>query len=162
MANRTAPTIDGSPPFVSLLVRYIDARDDKRSFSIDIDPAALDADIEAAIVALQVGTNASIYEVQVQQQYAGAALVANATDAVFASADDSLLITYRNPTDKTSRRVEVRAPFGDLIEGGEVVDTANQIYIDIRDAFNGILPLAYDPVSTRFTENREKNSSTPA
>lgn len=162
MATRTAPTIDGSPPFISLLIRFIDARDDRRSMSIDIDPAATNADIEAAVAAVQVASNASVYDVQVQQQYSGAILVSNATDAPFTSADDVLLITYRNATDKTSRRAEVRAPLGQLVEGGEVVDVDDPIYTAVRDAFNTILPLPYDPVSTRFTERRNKNSSTPA
>lgn len=162
MATRTAPTIDGSPPFVTLLIRMIDARNDKRSFNIDIDPSATNTDIDAAVNALQTATNASIYEVKVQAAYSGAALVTNATNAVFTSADDLINITFRNAGDKTTRRAEIRAPLGQLVDGGEVVNTDDAIYIAVRDAFNTILPLAYDPVSARFTERSNKNSAVPA
>ena len=160
--TRTAPTVDGTPPYKSVSFRFIDSTGDKRSFSVKVPNAVTDVDIEAAVVALQAATNASIHEVTVTQQYAGAALASNALSDVHQSVYDNVVILYKDDSVPISQNGFIPAPLDALTDSDDNVDTGNATYIAARDAINTILAAGYTAISTRYTERREKNDSQPA
>lgn len=161
--TRTAPTVDGSPSRRDVTFRVIDNRGDKRSFTVITNTTdGTPANIETMAAALAAASRASLYSVDVKDRYLGAPVASNAEDDVFTSADDVIRIFASNDTGTSTRAAEIRAPLGTLVLGGEVVDTSNGLYTAVRAAFLGMIASTFSAISVRFTERREKNSSTPA
>lgn len=160
--TRTAPTVNGTPTYVNVSVKFVDSRGDKRSVSFRSDPAILPATVEALVVALQAATNASIYAVGVTEVYGSNALASNGADAVFESLFDNIAINFKDTSIGKQQTTYIPAPLGVLVGEGDVVDTANALYTAVRDAYDASLDTGYAPVTARFTERREKNDSVPA
>jgi len=168
--TRTAPTVDiAAVSFFRVVMRLIDSRGDKRSvsFRFDVNPPGTPsgADIEDLVAALQAATNASVYSVKLEYIWAGADVAANAVEAVVESVYDNIVINYKDVAANKQQSLFIPAPLGDIILDGDVVDTADAIYTDVRDAYLALLnagPDAYVASTTRFTERRDKNDTTPA
>lgn len=160
--TRSAPTVDGSPTFIQVGVRLVDSRGDLRTVSLRVAAGTLPASIEAMVAALQVATNASVYEVQVTERYATNPLASNADNSVFESVYDNIAINFKNQSTGAQQTAFIPAPIGGLVLDGDEVATVIPAYSDFRDAVDAILDTAYEPVTARFTERREKNDSVPA
>lgn len=160
--TRTAPEIDGSPTFKRISIRLVDANGDFRSDSIDVPNAASNSQIEAAIVAYQALSNASIYEVDVVQVYESVGLVVNAVDASRESADDTIRVLYKSDI-HTSQGLYFRAPLNALmLENTERVDLENALLTTAIVAFGLMLnsgTVAWVAAKARFTEHREMNQA---
>lgn len=161
MPVRTAPTVTGSPTSIAVSVRMIDASGDERSVRLIVPPTATDIEIESYVARLQAASNASVWEVQIQNLYTGAKLASNATNAVSASVFNNIVLLLKLNT-LTSQNAYVPAPISALVPSGDKVDITNQTYIDWRDDTLTMLGGNYSAQSVRFTERREKNDATPA
>ncbi len=162
MASRTAPIVNGTPTYLSIVFRLVDHRGDLRAISLRVPVGTLDADIENVALFLQAATNASLYEIQVKQVYSGERAAANADDAVFESLYDNIAINFKDVPADSQQTAYIPAPLGGLILDGDVVDTTAVAYINYRGAVDTVLAGDYVPVTARFTERREKNDATPA
>lgn len=157
---RTAPTVNGAP--VTKIVSYsvIDVYKDVRTESFLVDGAATPAQIEALIAAVAAGCTGSLFEVKVQEVYAGARQVGNATGLGRQSADDKLFVTVREPSLKATKRLYVPAPAAELFQANsEIVDTTDQLFIDITNALTPLLG-TYTFSTVSFTERSESNTPT--
>lgn len=159
---RTVPTIDGSGQRKEISVRYIDSDGKRRSDSWEVDQAATDAQIEAAIAAAAALSNASIWRVDVSQVYQGAMSAANALNVVNDSVMDNLVLLFKNAVTNDGRDFFVPAPVETvMVSGTEIVNNQAPLYTAFRDALDAMLN-NYSPVTVRFSERRRKNPSTSA
>jgi len=161
--TRTAPTVDaGTDTYVRISFGLIDSRGDKRSISIRVESIAALAEVESLTAAIQAATNASVYRVGLNYVYEGEALGSNAVEAVVESVYDNVAINFKDVAGNRQQTVYIPAPLGDIILDGDIVDTVDTIYTDVRDAYDTVLAGDYTPITARFTERRDKNDSVPA
>jgi hypothetical protein len=161
--TRSAPTIDGSPDFLLVQFRWMDYVGDKYAMSLTCSgTTATPAEIEALAVAFQAASNATLYEVNVTQQYSSIPLKSNALEEVWNDAEDVVVIHYKNPTTRADAYANFPAPLDDIfIEGTEQVDTADALFTAILAAVSAVLPTGFNPATVRFSKHREINQAEP-
>lgn len=106
--TRTAPEVDGAPNQVVVSIRLIDASGDKWSEPFFFAAAPTDLQIESLVASYAATSQASVYEVDVSQQYAGAALASNAESNIRYGVESGVNLLFRDniATEKTvSHRV---------------------------------------------------------
>lgn len=156
---RTVPTVDGSGQRKSISVRWIDANNQKRADTLQLDQLATNAQIEAIIAALAAASNGNIYEVLVTEVYADVANSGDATEAPRESIRDNIVMLFKNATTADGRDYFIPAPLDTLFLGGtNTVDVTDPLVLAVRDAIDAAVT-GYEPVSVRFTERRKKNPS---
>lgn len=159
---RTAPTVDGTPDYVEVSFRFIDANAQPGSFNLKTTSTlATNAAIEAVGDALGAMTNANLYAVVVGSVYADGGSPAGATEAPRESVKDIINVLFKGSALDAAQDIEVPAPLDSLfVEGtNEVIPDSTEM-LALRTAINDILPAQYIPVSIRFTERRKSNSRT--
>lgn len=161
MATRTAPTVNGTPTEKALTLRWIDHSGDQRATRLILPAGATDVQIEAVADTAQAISNASLWQVKVEQLYTGAKLASNAVNQTYPSVFDNVVLLAKEST-LVTQQAYIVAPQGVIIPSGDNVDVANLDYIAWRDAVLAALAGTYAAQSVRFTERREKNDSTPA
>lgn len=159
----SAPTVDDTPNYYRVTMRYIDAVGDTGSFAVDVPQVTYTAlSVQAYVDALGVITNADIYEVQVTALYKALPLKGNATDAIRVSKDDVITNLFKSVYND-SRTMVVPAPITALFETDtETPDTTNVSMAAAVVAFDVMIEGAsgqFDWVSSRFTERTEKNQA---
>jgi hypothetical protein len=159
---RTAPTWDGTPNYLVVSYRWIDADGKKESTSyITNTTAATTANIEAMAVALAAASNANLYAISVESVEDGAPSASTANEALRESVKDFVNTLVRDPVSRKSQEVAIPAPLEELlIEGTTNVDVSNALYQAVNTAANALLPAAYVFVSTRFAEHKSVNQKT--
>ncbi|MCI0554989.1 MAG: hypothetical protein L0287_28915 [Anaerolineae bacterium] len=159
--TRSAPTINGTPDFLQLQFRWIDYVGDKYAMSLLASgTTATPAEIEALAVAFQAASNASLWEVNVTQNYSSVPLKSNALEEVWNDAEDVVVIHYKNPSTQASSYANFPAPLDDIfVEGSEQVDTANALFTGILAAIAAVLPTGFSPLTVRFSKHREINDA---
>jgi hypothetical protein len=159
--TRTAPPVDGSPDFLNLSFSWIDYVGDRYTCSfLGSGTTATPAEIEALADAFQDASNASLWRVQVIQDYSGAMLKSNALEEVWNDAEDVVVIHYKNLTTKADLYANFPAPLDDMfIEGTEQVDTADALFTAILAAIAAVLPTGFTPATVRFSKHREINQA---
>ena len=99
MPTRTAPTVNGTPLFIGMTIHTVDVSGDLFTDYLRIDASATVADIEAAVVAYQNATSASVWKVSLCEEYEGELDPDNA-DAVFrAGIQNGVNMLMRSGTD---------------------------------------------------------------
>lgn len=162
MATRTAPTVDGTPLFKLVSFRWMDYTGDKWSQSIPFAPDATAAEIEAVAVVLQAASNATMYGIQVTDDYDSTAIKSNAVEATWENAKDQLVIHYKNVTTRADFRLNVPSVKNELfIEGTDNPDLADVAFTNLLAAFAATVPAGFAPVTVRFSKHRDINQSTP-
>lgn len=159
--TRTAPDVDGSPDFLQLSFSWIDYVGDRYTCSfLASGTAATPAEIEALGDVLQAASNASLWRIQVIQDYQGQMLKSNALEEVWNDAEDVAVIHYKNPTTRADLYVNFPAPLDDMfVEGTEQVDTADVLFTNILAAVAAVVPTGFNPATVRFSKHREVNQS---
>lgn len=156
---RTAPTINGTPTYLTVSFRWIDASGDVRADSLQLPATTTDAQIEAIVAALAAISNASLYAVVVGQQYNSVADKSDAVDAPKDSVFDNFAILAKTALNE-SRRVFLPAPEGaTFVAGTDQVDPTNADIATLFAAILAPLGVTYDIVSIRYTERREINEA---
>lgn len=162
MATRTAPTVDGTPLFKLVSFSWMDYTGDKWSGMIPFAPDATAAEIEAVAATMQAGSNATLYRVQVTDDYDSIAIKSNAVEDVYENVKDQLVIHYKNPTTRADFRVNIPSPLDThFVEGTDNIDTAAVIFTNILAAVAAGTPAGFSPVTVRFSKHRDINASTP-
>lgn len=160
--TRTAPTIDGAPNFKMLSVSYYDVGDDEKTITVPIDAEATAAEIETVIDGLVPASNATIWRVQVTEDYTGAKLISNAVNAVQNTVQDVINVHYKNPTTRADFRLVLPAPLHTmLVANTEKVDTTDALFTGVLAAFAPVVPAGFAPTTARYSQHREGNESTP-
>lgn len=157
--NRSAPDVTGSPTKVEWSFQMIDAHNTRASNSILTDPAATNAQVEAAAAALQAGSNASLWRITQTNIWTGVALSSSALDAPIVSVKDAIRLQTTDLTTQAYNPAYMFAPLTVLITDQDTVDTSNAIYTAWRDAVQVLLPTGFALLNTGFVQNVQRNQS---
>lgn len=155
--TRTAPTIDGTPTYWNVQLRWVDAAGDLRSdlYRITI---ATDALIETFVAAMQSASNACLYQVEPRAVYASIPQKSNADEAVWNSKDANIVMQMGEAA--TQRKFDIFVPAPEetnFVDDTEQPDPASAELAAITTAMAALQLLVYVPISYRFTERRDKN-----
>jgi hypothetical protein len=157
--TRTATTVNGTPAFRGVSLRYIDAVGLQRSLH-DIFPfaSATNANVEAYAAANSDISNASLWSVEVTDTYVGVADSSNALDEVVSSVKDHLVFSAFNPADPTdSRAAYLVAPEESLfIPNTRVIDPTNVDIAALLTAYLACLGAGYSITGTTFNQNSQR------
>jgi hypothetical protein len=160
--TRTAPTVDGTPPFQNVSYQFIDSTEDIRSVSIQFPPGTTSAQIEAIAVALQARSNASLFNIEVKASYTSAPDVGNALAEVHISVYDNVVVLFKDQVNH-SQDIFILAPITDLQPTDSDTPVASQliaIILAVTTALEQGTTDDWQAISARFTERREKNQRT--
>lgn len=156
---RTAPTVDGSPTYVTISYRWMDASGDVRTDSLNALAAdATNANIEALAAALGAISNGVLYEIAVQQRYVSVADSSSAVDAPKDSVFDAVVVQAKNPLGDSKRMFLPAPEAGIFIAGTDEIDPADAGLATALASFVNLLPVGYSIVGARYTERREINT----
>jgi hypothetical protein len=157
--TRTAPLVDGlGGTYKVVSFRWADYTGEKRTDSYRVDAAAVAGEIEALAVALQAGSNATLYEIQVAEHYVSVPIPSlNADEAVWENAASNVVIQYKHPTLESIRCFVPSPDNAMFVEGTENVDPANAEFLAIRLAFGVLQDIEYRAVGVRFTHRLQIN-----
>lgn len=155
-----AGIIDASPDRVILTLSYIDVNGQPRTDSYDVPAATTDAELNAFAAAQGAASNASLWSVQKTTVFAPAPpSKSNATDSVDDSVKDNIVVLFKNNAN-LAVDVFVPAPLEEeLIAGTVNPDPTNTLLAAVISTAEAIWD-AYNPVSVRYTERRQKNRAT--
>lgn len=157
--TRTAPTVDGTPPFQRASYSLIDASEDVRTISIQLPVGATAAQIEAIGTQLQDLTNASLFQIEVNQVYGSQPDPGNALEAVHLSVFDNVVLLLKDQLNH-SQNFFVPAPVTDLQPADSDTPVVSEILalgIALTAGLEQGTTDDWQLVSLRYTERREKN-----
>lgn len=159
---RTAPTYTGTPTYVIVSYRFIDANGGLTSTAyITTTARATTGNIEAMAAALAAASNANLYDISVASHTAGASTATTAVDEPRESVNDVINTLVREPTTRQTQEVVIPAPLDSLfVLDSNVVDPSVTEYQAVNTAANALLPDTYTFVSVRFSEHRKINAKT--
>jgi len=159
---RTAPTYSGTPSYVIISFRWIDANSTKTSTSYVTTLArATTAAIEAMAAALAAASNANLYDIVLETHTEGQPSASTAIDESRESANDYINTLVRDPVSRKTQEVAIPAPLDAMfVAGSQNVDPENALYQAVNTAANTLLPADYVFVSVRFSEHRKINQKT--
>lgn len=160
--TRTAPVVDGTPPFQQVSFQFIDFSEDVRSISIQFPPGTTAAQIESVGNQLQALSNASLFKITVQAVYGSTPDVSNAEGVVHLSVYDNVVVLFKDQLNH-SQDIFVMAPIADLVPPNTDTPIGTELTALILAVTNGLEQGTTDDwqaVSARFTERREKNQRT--
>jgi hypothetical protein len=156
---RTAPTFDGTPTYVIVSFRWIDANGQLESTPYLTTLArATTGNIEAMADALVAASNANLYDIVLETHTSGNASASTATEAPRESVNDFINTLVRDPASRKTQEVAIPAPLDSLfVAGTNIPDTTVTEYQAVNTAANALLPDAYVFVSARFAEHKKVN-----
>lgn len=154
--TRSAPTVNGTPTKTLLSISFFDADEGDTTVTFQIDSGATDAEIESLVVATQAGSNASVYNVQITQQYSGVGLASNALADDYVSVKDAVRFSNKQLALGAYIRNYLPAPLGDMVFNKQVV-TSNAAYIAWRDATIVVLPSGFAAINAGFVQNVQRD-----
>lgn len=160
--TRTAPTVDGTPPFQFASYQFIDSTEDVRSIGIQFPPGTTATQINAVGTQLQALSNASLFKIEVKAVYASAPDPGNAVAAVHISVYDNVVVLFKDQVNH-SQDVFVVAPTTDLQPDDSDTPVSAELTALILAVTAGLEEGTTDDwqaISARFTERREKNQRT--
>jgi len=154
---RTAPAVNGTPTYVLVSIRYIDANGVKDSFSLRTTLArATNANVEAWAEAVSDASNANVYEVQISSAYAaGNASPSSALEESRIDAKDVVEVLEKDIAAGASQYSYIPAPKDEIfVEGTNTIDLENALYDAVEQAADLLLPASYNPISVRFAQHK--------
>ena len=160
--TRTAPTVDGTPPYQTASYQFIDASEDVRSISIQFPPGTTATQINSVGTQLQALSNASLFKIEVKQVYGSTPDVGNALAVVHMSVFDNVVVLFKDQLNH-SQDVFVVAPTTDLQPTDSDTPDGTELTALILAVTAGLEQGTTDDwqaVSARYTERREKNQRT--
>lgn len=160
--TRTAPAIDGTPPWQNVSFHFIDNTEDSRAISGQFPPDTTAAQIEAIAAALQTRSNASLYRVDVTSSYSSQPDPGNADPVVHLSVYDNVVLLFKDQLNH-SQNFFIPAPTEAVQpDNSDTPDTAQLLALGIVivNALEEGTTDDWQVISARFTERREKNQRT--
>lgn len=157
--TRTAPTVDGANVWKKVQLRWIDWTADKRSDTYIFTAAlATNAAVETFAAAMQAGSNASLYEINVSDAYSAVGDSGDAIEEVWENVTDNLVLQAKQPIGGQSQRDFVPSPINAMfIENTDIIDPASSVLIAIIGSWVALLEATYEVVGARFTSRRQIN-----
>lgn len=157
--TRTAPTVDGSPGYKHVGLKFVDRSGDERTIAIDADGEATDAEIEALAAAAVPASQGSLFEISVEYKYKGARVAGNAEVGQRNSVFDQIIARAKSPSLNLGYSWELPAPVAGLMVGDtDTVNTASTLLTALYTAL-GAIKAGYGFVSVRYTEKKEINKA---
>lgn len=157
---RTAPTYTGTPTYVVVSFKWIDANGQLDSTPyITTAARATPTNVEAMAVALAAASNANLYDI-VNEQHTGAlsASPAAAVEEPRESVKDVINTLQRDGVTRQTQEVVIPAPLDALlVAGSNDPDIDNALYQAVNTAADLLLPTGYAPISVRFSEHKGTN-----
>ena len=158
---RTGPTVGGTPTYVVVSYKWIDANGtiDTTSY-ISTRARATDGNIEAMAVALGAASNANLYAVELSEVYSAATpSSASATEAPRESVKDVIDTLVRDSVSRKTQEVLIPAPLDAIfVTDTNVVDPSNALYQAVNTAADALLISTYGFISVRFSERKGTNA----
>lgn len=161
---RTAPTYSGTPTYVVVSFRWIDANAQLDSTSYLTTLArATTANIEAFAAAVAAASNANLYDIVLEGHTAAtSASPVAAVEEPRESVKDVILTLQRESTTRQTQEVQIPAPIDSLfVPGTNQPDPLQTEYIAVNTAADALLPSGYAPISVRFSEHKGTNKKVP-
>lgn len=160
MAIALGLTVDGTPNIRTISIRFVDATGDKRAVSFPLFSGATDSAINAFVQEFATLTQAVIWSVEIKQVYGVVPTTAGATNDAHNSVFDNIVVLYKDGSG-ISTDLFIPAPIASLILAGDVVDVANTGFNSLTGALINAISTIGTPVTARFTERREINTTVP-
>lgn len=160
--TRTAPVVDGTPPYQYAGYKFIDSTEDVRTIGIQLPPGTTATQINAIGTQLQALSNASLFRIEVKQVYDSTPDVSQALAEVHISVFDNVVILYKDQLNH-SLDLFVPAPITDLQPTDSDTPVGTELTALTLAVTAGLEQGTTDDwqaVSARFTERREKNQRT--
>lgn len=160
---RTAPTVNGTPTFVIVSLRMIDANGQLDSIPYRTTLArATNAAVEAVVAKQAAASNGNVYDCVIELHYAAATVSpSSATEAPRESIKDAIVILEKDVAAGASQESLILAPLDSLfLDGTNDVDITQTPFTEYNTAVDALLPTTYAPISTRFSERKGTNSKT--
>lgn len=158
---RTAPTVGGTPTYVVVSFKWIDANGviDTTSY-ISTRARATDGNVEAAAVALGAASNANLYAVEIGEIYSAATpSSAAATEAPREAVKDVINTLVRDSVSRKTQEVLIPAPLDAIfVTDTNIVDPTNALYQAVNTAMDAVLVATYGFISVRFAERKGTNA----
>jgi len=154
--SRSAPTVNGTPTKTTLSMSFFDADEGDTTVTFQIANGTTDADIEALAAAAQAGSNASLYDVSIQESYSGIGLASNAAADDYVSVKDAVRFSNKNLATNAYIRAYLPAPLGNMVYNKTVV-TSDTEYAAWRDAVIAVLPSGYAALNAGFVQNVQRD-----
>lgn len=155
--TRTAPDITTTANKTMLSISWVDAENKEYSDNIIIKSTSTAAQREAYVAKAVAASNASAWRVTQSIVWVGARNSSNALPEAHESVADKVRLSYKDLSNDAYQQAYIPAPLTVLVLVGGVVDTANSIYTDWRDAVNAIIPITFIPLNTEFVQNVQRN-----
>lgn len=159
---RTAQTVDGTPLYKVVSLRWMDSTGDKRTDSYQFPAAVTNAQIEAFAAAIVLDSNAVLYDIRVTDSYSALPDSGDALNETRPSLFANIVVLVKTPLNE-SDDLFIPAPLDDNFIPttddpivGELGDTMTA-FLACKNAGGG----AFEVISGRYTERREMNKSIP-
>lgn len=159
---RTAPTYTGTPVYLVVSYRWIDANGQLGSTPIITTPArATVANVEGMADALADMSNANLYDIVIENHTGVTPEPTDATDAPRESVKDIITLTQRDNATRQTQGIELPAPLDSLfVDDTNQVNSDDPAFVALLLASSLLLPATFDAISLRFTERKGYNKST--
>jgi hypothetical protein len=160
---RTAPTVNGTPTYVVVSLRMIDANGQLDSIPYRTTLArATNAAVEAVVAKQAAASNGNVYDCVIELHYAASTVSpASAVEAPRESIKDAIVTLEKDVASGASQESLILAPLDALfLDGSNDVDTTATAYTEYNTAVDALLPTTYAPISVRFSERKGTNSKT--
>lgn len=154
--SRSAPTVDGTPTRTVLSMSFYDQDDGETTVTHQIANDATDVEIEALAAAAQAGSNASLFDIQVIQDYQGIGLASNALPDDYVSVADVIRFSNKQLASGAYIRAYLPAPLGTMVANQQVIVT-DATYAAWRDAVIAVLPAGFAALNAAFVQNVRRN-----
>lgn len=156
---RTAPTYTGTPTYVLVSYRWIDANGQTGSTPLITTPArATVANIEGMADALSDMSNANLYDIVVEDHTGVTPEPTDATEAPRESVKDVITLTQRDAVTRQTQGVELPAPLDSLfVDGTNTPNVEDAAFVALLLASSLLLPATFDAISIRFSEHKGYN-----
>lgn len=141
-----------------LVMRFIDISGDKIAHSLQVAPTVTLAQAQALGAAVGAASNASLYEVRIEDVWASVPAATNAIDATKSnSVFDHIIAQYKNAVNQGTR-VYVPAPVDAAFQADtDSVDPADALITALKSAIDAVIS-TYTAIGYRYNETSEVNS----
>lgn len=156
--TKTAPVIDeAAATFVDVSLRWMDWTGDVRTDTYRVLVTATDVQLEAFAVAMQAGSNSTLYATHKSYVFSSVPDSSNALEEVWENVKDNLVIQSKNPMGQSVRCFVPSPVHSMFLENTDDIDPTDGDLAAILAAWDVINDPAYDIVGARFTSRRDIN-----
>jgi len=152
--TRTAPTIDGSPTYLTVSITVYDWTGDQRTDSYQIDADSSDAEIEAFVAAMVATSNATVWRVTIGQVYNGDGDKNDAVEEVWENVKDNVVLLAKK-TDNSAQDFFIPSPINAMfLENSEEIDPSSAVLVTLLAS---VLPMRanYSWKSARLSHRKQ-------